>query len=280
MANASNNNRIFALCAKYGLPYETDAPKPTPDGDPSSAPLRVPKKPRQRVRVACHECGTIFRGEKSCHKCGHRKCPELCKQQDVTQPGSSTDQSPVVLIGDGNQSDNDKSIRSSKDTYSRPVSPIVPEVDPVQPEVFKLVIEKSKYVCHMCFGKFTTATNALCEGCGHERCPHCSRDVTHISYPYDDMPDGRSERQRQLRVHRLCRQRVRHYCDRCEEMFVPGTNVCRKCQHEQCEDCDRQPSKRRKLESVSTPDTAVLSVVEDRMAGISLPNASASGLAT
>lgn len=35
---------------------------------------RVYKKPRQRIRWACHECTSVFIGRAACAKCGHERC--------------------------------------------------------------------------------------------------------------------------------------------------------------------------------------------------------------
>ena len=37
----------------------------------------VYKKPRQRIRRNCHQCGTLFvKGSKDCEKCGHVRCSD------------------------------------------------------------------------------------------------------------------------------------------------------------------------------------------------------------
>lgn len=264
------------MCAKYGLPHDPDLERPTPYSNTPSGRLRVPKRTRQRVRVTCHVCNSFFKGDKTCQKCQHRKCSE-CRRHNVTEPRSSSDKSSVFVADDDSMcSDNDKSTESSKDSDSRPLSPITPDVDITEVEGSQPVIEKSKHVCHKCNSEFPSLSNPLCGACGHEKCNRCSRVVIHVSYPYDPISGTTHEQQKQLRVYRPSRQRVRFYCDHCGVMFASHTKICRECLHQRCKNCPRHPGKRRRVESGSIPSQSALRNVEARMADISLPTASTS----
>jgi hypothetical protein len=114
LANAPNNERLSSLYARYGLLYDADGLRPTPYSNAPSARLRVPKRIRLRVRIACHVCNSIFKGERECTKCGHRRCGD-CKRQSLTGPRLSIDKADVIVVDEENQSSDDgKSVASSR----------------------------------------------------------------------------------------------------------------------------------------------------------------------
>jgi hypothetical protein len=275
MVHTSSNDRMSALCARYGLPHDADALRPTPSDRP-----REPRSTRLRIRVACHVCNSIFKGEKSCSKCGHPKCTD-CKRKSVTEPRLSKETNHLIVVDDGDDSssssDDDKSIGRSIGPESRPRSGGEPEIDCGKVQLPRPVIERSKHVCHECSGEFNTIANSVCGTCGHEKCPRCSRQLWHIVHPYNDAGESGPQRPRQQRVHRPLRQRVRHFCDRCGLMFAPGMKVCAECLHARCESCPRHPSKRRRLATGRDPDPEVLRTEEARMTEVSVPTASTSG---
>jgi hypothetical protein len=272
MVHTSNNDRMSALCARYGLPHDADALRPTP-----SDRLREPRSTRLRIRVACHVCKTIFKGGKSCSKCGHGKCTD-CKRKSITEPRLSTETNHLNVVDDrdSSSSDDDKSIGRSVDSESRPRSAGELEIDWGKVRLRRPVIERSKHVCHECSGEFNTIANSACGTCGHEKCPRCSRQLLHRVHPYNDACESGPQRPRQQRVHRPLRQRVRHFCERCERMFAPGTKVCAECSHVRCQNCPRHPSKRRRLATGRDPDPEVLRTEEAGMTEVSVPTPAAS----
>jgi len=248
--NAAQRERMAALCARYGLPQQAESFQ----ASSTNAPLRVSRSSRQRVRAVCHQCSTTFGSESSCPNCGHSKCSE-CRRQSITaSPPSSIKETPI----DVDESTHDALSSEVPDDRHAPVQPLV---------------EKSKYHCHKCASEFATLTNSVCESCGHEKCNRCPRSVWHIS----DIGEGEpTSSTRQKRVYRPPKQRVRHYCDNCSEMFPARTQVCPSCLHKRCRSCTRRPHKRRKMQSEGGEDSETLRKVEERIANIEVPIASSS----
>ncbi|KIW01821.1 uncharacterized protein PV09_06673 [Verruconis gallopava] len=152
LPNAATRERLAVLCARYGLQYD--------DGT-SDAPgqLRVPRKTKQRVRVSCHVCKSVFKGERVCQKCGHGKC-EDCPRRSVTEP-RPTPESAVVVSIDSSSDDDEQSAKGAKDAEPRP--------ETSKPDASLPIVEFSKYTCHKCSGEFASVTNTPCSNCGHEK---------------------------------------------------------------------------------------------------------------
>lgn len=256
---AAYRERMAALCARYGLPQEAEIVKSAS----IDSTTRVPRTSRQRVRTNCHVCDTVFKGEKSCAKCGHFKCGN-CKRQSITASPPPSVKAGSIIVDVDSESEND-------DTGDRDDALMK------NSRIQEPVVEKTNYICHKCTSKFASLTNSICPGCGHERCNRCSRQTLHIAVPKEYVVDGKEPATRQKRVYRPPRHRVRHYCESCKQMFPARTSTCATCSHRRCKSCTRNPAKKRKTRpEPASEETEALRNVEERMAGIEVPIASSS----
>lgn len=232
----------------------------------TGAHRRVARSSRQRVRVICHQCDTAFRGEKACSNCGHAKCSDCRRQHLGVSPSPSSRTRTIPVDVEINEES-----RTAPSEAERLRDQDVEDGDEPRP-----VVQQSRYTCHKCLSDFPTLTNAICEHCGHEKCNRCSRRTWHIADTGYVAQDDAARSNRQKRVYRPPKQRVRHYCDHCSEMFPAKTNVCASCLHKRCSSCTRRPSKKRKLEADEEENTQPIQKVEQRLAEIQVPIASSS----
>ncbi|KAF1992662.1 hypothetical protein P154DRAFT_214472 [Amniculicola lignicola CBS 123094] len=108
--------------------------------------------------------------------------------------------------------------------------------------------------CHRC--GTTYGSDKACAKCEHRRCKKCPR------YPKKKMPADKAKdveapqkpkRKKLLTIptrdgkelaYQTPTQRVRRTCHKCQELFIPPTaTVCKRCQHNRCTKCPREPAK-------------------------------------
>ncbi|KAH8154903.1 uncharacterized protein LAJ45_01435 [Morchella importuna] len=117
--------------------------------------------------------------------------------------------------------------------------------------------------CHKC-GTTYTGADKVCCSCGHKRCTKCPRNP--VKKPKDkgkgkekigdkitrkkkkDYISGLTLPSRtggQDLVRKAPRQRIHRTCHRCQTDFA-GEKVCKKCNHNRCKKCPREPFKKNK----------------------------------
>ncbi|PGG98605.1 hypothetical protein AJ79_08809 [Helicocarpus griseus UAMH5409] len=234
-----------ALFAKYGLTLEP--------GEWMSKPAdrnvqRVEKPVRMRVRRNCHRCLTTFGSEKVCAGCEHVRCKK-CFRYPPPKPKEDA---------------NDKGKAKAADP--KKVVLTIPSRTGGQDLVRKPIKQRVRRTCHRCETLFIGDATE-CENCKHVRCKKCPRDPPKLKKYPDGYPgDAEPPFERQERVWRKPRRRVRWTCHSCSTVYPTGSKTCGQCQHERCKDCIRDPPKKVKPE----PDPELLRRVEERLSKVSI----------
>ncbi|KAL1954387.1 hypothetical protein VTO42DRAFT_1253 [Malbranchea cinnamomea] len=244
---AAQQERARALFAKYGLTLEPDEWIVRPVRDDVE---RVSKPIRMRVRRNCHRCLTSLGVDKICPSCHHLRC-----QKCFRYPPAKLKQAPEA-----------EKIRPKAETEASKRSEklvlTIPSRTGGQDLVRKPIRQIVRRYCHVCQTMFIGDATE-CTKCQHVRCKKCPRDPPKLNKHPDGYPgDAEPPVQRQERVFRKPRRRIRWTCHSCNKPFSFGDKECQQCGHERCKDCIRDPPKKIKPE----PDPEVLRRVEEKLA--------------
>ncbi|KAK0276445.1 hypothetical protein LTS00_014581 [Friedmanniomyces endolithicus] len=72
-----DHDRAKAMFTRHGFAYE---PRRQSSEEPAPKFRRVERPIRVRLHYRCHECQGRFAADKSCTKCGHRRCADCVRQ--------------------------------------------------------------------------------------------------------------------------------------------------------------------------------------------------------
>jgi hypothetical protein len=154
----SAEQRARALFKKHGLdinPGEWNFSK-APQGE------RVQKDIRMRVHRTCHKCETSYGPDRTCTKCGHKRCKKcprhpVKKEKKEKKPGDVTDAPGYKK-------------RKGDVVYGL----TIPSRRNGQPLVHKAIRQRVHRKCHRCEKDF--AGEKVCNNCKHTRCKRCPRE--------------------------------------------------------------------------------------------------------
>ncbi|PGH26916.1 hypothetical protein AJ80_01297 [Polytolypa hystricis UAMH7299] len=247
---AMQQERARALFAKYGLTLEpgewiTQAPA-------DRSVQRVEKPIRMRVRRVCHNCTATFGADKVCSSCQHVRCKKCFRY-------------PPAKPKDDGKGKTRADIPAPKEAPKKVVLTL-PSRTGGQDLVCKPIRQRIRRTCHKCSTVFIGDATE-CENCSHIRCKNCPRDPAKPNKYPDGYPgDVEPPFERQQRVWRKPRRRIRWTCHECKGLFVTGDKTCARCNHDRCKDCIRDPPKKTKPD----PDPELLRRVEERLAQLNV----------
>jgi len=238
-APVSSAERAKALFKRHGLDINpadwnfSTVPPPTE---------RVHKEIRMRVHRNCHKCDTPFGGEKTCCKCGHKRC-KACPRF----PAKKKDKK-----------------EKKEDKYKGRLT--IPSKTGGQDLIRRPIRMRVRRTCHRCATVFTHG-NKTCVKCKHTRCRDCPRD------PKKNKPPGYYDHQdpcdddvfyppgRPRRTYKKPRRRVHWTCGKCSTTFK-GNKICVKCGSARDEHGIRDPPKKDKKEKNYKPASGIAGLTQ------------------
>jgi hypothetical protein len=215
---------------------------------------RVKREPRMRVRRHCHQCQTTFGVDKKCSHCGHQRCKKCTRYP--AQKGK----------GKGKAADKTAEETTAQKKVKGLYGLEMPSKTGGQNLVRKNIKQRIHRTCHKCDTHFE-AGGTVCSNCQHTRCKKCPRDPAKLKKWPDGYPgDAESEVEKPRRVFRRPRRRVRVTCHTCGTFFKGKGVPCENCKHERCDECPRDPPKKKAKE----PDPAVLQSLAQKLESVNL----------
>ncbi|KAK1069142.1 hypothetical protein LTR74_005184 [Friedmanniomyces endolithicus] len=268
-----DHDRTKAMFTRHGFAYE---PRRRSSEEPAPKFRRVERPIRVRLHYRCHECQGQFAPDKSCTKCGHRRCADCVRQpgqrvmetmnharqakdreeeQQATPAAAIAAAKPdepspthalVAVSGsslehDDQDDDDEVSLAQAYDLAIK-VRPLGSERLVRDPS-----LQHVRWTCHECKTPFTSPTHTECEQCNHTRCEECPHLPPKAnSRPSALLETGSTPQEEAgtvpdvLRVYRKARQRIRYTCDHCNAVFA-DKYTCQTCGHGRCKGCSRNP---------------------------------------
>ena len=239
--------RTRAVFEKYGIEYETADSKIGKEMQKDTP--RVEKPIRIRIHWTCHECKTGFGGNRACTRCGHRRCSEC--------PRSPAKRVKEMLEGTKQLEQLEEQVARSTEQHESVVVPVTEEQEASIAPLASVTLDDSATDT-----KPTVASNEKPE---EDRVvSHRDFDTTRHQYLIQQRPragiqmvlppnsdDGFARQDKSPmdgpgmvatvhRVYKKPRQRVRWYCDQCQNLLMDRQR-CRGCGHPKCEFCTRLP---------------------------------------
>lgn len=290
--SAVQEDRARVLFAKYGLSLEPGEWQSPAD----MAVQRIDRPVRMRVRRYCHRCQTTFSADRVCVNCQHVRCKKCPRHGSSKFQGSSMFQNqvdppipatmfqeqvnrPISAPRFENQLDRPITARVSSTKANqilakargedKPASRKEPQLTLPSPTggqdlVHRKPRQRVRRFCHMCQTMYANKSKE-CANCSHIRCKKCPRDPPNLKkYPNGYPGDAEPPFERQERVYKKPRRRVRYTCHKCSTEYA-GSKVCTNCGQEKCEETIRNPPK--KTEKQFDPE--VVKSVEAKLAQLS-----------
>ncbi|PPJ50756.1 hypothetical protein CBER1_07454 [Cercospora berteroae] len=245
-----SREKARSLFAQNGFDYKLRTWRPLEE--PPNKIRRVEKAIRLRVHYTCHECTRQFGLERTCIDCGHHRCRECLRnpprkvRQVSDNAGRSTEdgrRSPVA--GPSTAPPVAEPSRPQPDTQTGPLGPDDEYSNDDLPQDLDLAM----------YTRPRAAIQTVWKPQARPKQKHALGASS--TSPDDEAPVVRAVQ----RVYRKPRQRVRYTCEQCDTLFVDH-DQCRRCGHERCDGCLRQPPKR----TAAAPDPEVVRSLEARLA--------------
>ncbi|KAF8464163.1 hypothetical protein BDZ91DRAFT_267147 [Kalaharituber pfeilii] len=247
--------RAQELFKKHGIEI-------TPGSLPhSDAPRgeRVHKEIRMRIHRTCHRCNTSFGVDKTCLKCGHKRCKQCPRFPNKKDKGKEK-------AGEKREV---KPIRRRKGEAGL----TLPSRTGGQDLVRKPIRQRVHRSCHRCNTDF--GAEKVCSKCKHNKCKKCPRDPHKKNKPpgyYSDRDSSDSDLpvpRRPNRTYKPIRRRIRWTCSKCSATFQ-GTKICEGCGSQRDDTGIRDPPKKSTNPNTAIPSESYMEHLEERLMATSI----------
>ncbi|KAF2217196.1 hypothetical protein CERZMDRAFT_33096 [Cercospora zeae-maydis SCOH1-5] len=217
-----SRGKARSLFEQHGFDYQLRTWRPLEE--PPSKMRRVEKPIRLRVHYTCHECTRQFGLENTCMDCGHHRCreclrnpPKKARQVSDNPRGSMQEDRASPVAGPS-------------------TAPPAPDMPPTSLELDDEYSNEDVPHDHDLFMYIQRRAALRTVWTSQSRPRQKHAHSASATAPNDEAPMARAVQ----RVYRKPRQRIRYTCEQCSTMFA-GHDQCRRCGHQRCDDCVRQP---------------------------------------